>query len=115
MIATAAKIDREVFRRYAGLSLPRHVSYPMPSWWHELDAADAASMIRDSDAQQPRRDLSLYLHIPFCETLCKFCACNKVIVRKSAKGAHERVERYLSALRTEIRRLGESIDAGSAM
>ena len=30
-------IDKEVFQRYAGLSLPRHVSYPMPTWWNEVD------------------------------------------------------------------------------
>jgi oxygen-independent coproporphyrinogen-3 oxidase len=104
-------IDRGTFRRYAGLSLPRHVSYPMPTWWHDMDSAAAASMHHDNAQQDPGHDLSLYLHLPFCETLCKFCACNRVILGKSQNEAPERVERYLRALQLEIKRLAESDNA----
>jgi hypothetical protein len=30
-------INMEVFRKYAGLALPRHVAYPMPTWWNDLN------------------------------------------------------------------------------
>lgn len=41
--------------------------------------------------------LSAYIHIPFCESVCYYCACNKVITKH-----HERATEYLEALRTEI-------------
>ena len=104
------RVDRNVFRRYAGVSLPRHVSYPMPTWWHGLDADEASAMRRDSDRLEPQHDLSLYVHIPFCEALCKFCACNKVVQRKSAPNAAENTEHYLDALRDEICRTADGID-----
>ncbi len=104
-------VDLEVFRRYAGLSLPRHVSYPMPTWWKEIDAADAGAMLQESTQQTPGNDLSLYVHIPFCQTLCKFCACNRVIVGSANDDVAKRVDRYLDALEREIRSLSASIDA----
>ncbi|MGB2985308.1 MAG: oxygen-independent coproporphyrinogen III oxidase [Phycisphaerae bacterium] len=108
MIGTTHEVDLTVFRRYAGLSLPRHVSYPMPTWWHDVDAAEAGSMHRSSDRQTPGCDLALYVHIPFCESLCRYCACNRIILPKNAKNATERVDRYLMALQGEIRQLAVS-------
>ena len=110
MIAERYSLDREVFRRYAGLSLPRHVSYPMPTWWHDLDETEARAMHDEAARLRPGHDLSLYVHIPFCETLCKFCACNKVIQRKGSEGAAERTERYVQALIRDIRALSEAVD-----
>ena len=111
MSAQLVDVDMEVFHRYAGLSLPRHVSYPMPSWWHEMETVEADSLRRDSEEKKPVYDLSLYLHIPFCETLCKFCACNKVILRKGSAGAQRRTEAYLHALEKEIRQLAETVSS----
>lgn len=95
-------IDLDVFRRYAGLSLPRHVAYPMPTWWHEVDAAEAARL-RALSLNPPVRDLSIYLHLPFCEKMCRFCACNRVIMRKDGASSAGRLERYLDALIQELR------------
>ncbi|MCH9058956.1 MAG: oxygen-independent coproporphyrinogen III oxidase, partial [Planctomycetes bacterium] len=55
--------------------------------------------------------LALYVHIPFCERLCKFCACNREILSRKVGGAAERVERYLSALAHDLRTLAGSIDS----
>ena len=110
MIATTNEVDLEVFRRYAGLSLPRHVSYPMPSWWHEMNAEEAAALFQDSHRQTPGYDLSLYLHIPYCEALCKFCACNRVIQRKASRGAAENTERYVMALMRDIRATAATVE-----
>ena len=95
-------VDHEVFERYAGLSLPRHVSYPMPTWWHDIEPDEAPAIRADAAGRTPARDLSLYLHLPFCEALCKFCAFNRTILRKSAKDADARTTDYLSALEQEI-------------
>lgn len=101
--------DEEVFQRYAGLSLPRHVAYPMPTWWHPVDMARAAELraLGRSD-----RDLSLYLHLPFCEALCTFCACNKTVLRREVGNGQARVERYLAAITKELAWRAEDIGAG---
>ncbi len=92
----------EIFRKYSGLALPRHVSYPMPTGWVPLDGADFVESIARREIEAPHTGLSLYIHIPFCESLCKFCACNKVILKKEAKGALEKRQAYLTTLHQEI-------------
>ena len=106
-------IDLDVFRKYAGLSLPRHVSYPMPTWWHDIDAIEATSMLRESRARTPANDLSLYLHVPFCERSCRYCACTRIAQEKDAPGAAERAERYVAGLQREMHVLTESLGLGS--
>ncbi len=109
MIRSELMIDLEVFRKYAGVSIPRHVSYPMPSWWHDVDEDQIAEMLRMSDRAYPLRDLSLYLHIPFCEALCKFCACHKGIQRKDNPAARALTQAYVGALEREIRMLATTV------
>lgn len=95
-------INRETFSRYAGLSLPRHVAYPMPTWWYDVDASQAAQLRELSSNAASPRDLSLYLHLPFCEHMCLFCGCNRTIVRKDGRSGPGRVERYLDAIIAEM-------------
>jgi oxygen-independent coproporphyrinogen-3 oxidase len=101
--------EGETFLRYAGLSLPRHVAYPMPTWWHPLDPAGAAAV---RGLGRGPRDLSLYLHLPFCEALCTYCACNKTILRREVSAGQTRVERYLAALTTELEWRARDVGAG---
>ncbi len=102
-------INRDTFSRYAGLSLPRHVAYPMPTWWHEVDA-EASSKLRALSTCAPAlRDLSLYLHLPFCEKMCRFCACNRTIVRKDSQSGAQRVSQYLDVLIKELELRAEDI------
>lgn len=109
MIASRYSVDLDVFRRYAGLSLPRHVSYPMPTGWQDMDDTQALSLWADSNAQDPVPGLSLYLHIPFCESLCRYCACTRVVLSKGTEEAQRRVDEYLSALGCEIVRMAETL------
>lgn len=97
----------ETFRKFSGLALPRHVSYPMPTAWSERDGADFLSHLAARAGNPDAPDLSLYFHLPFCETLCKFCACNKMILKKEAKGAEDKKEAYFQALIAEIDRLSK--------
>lgn len=107
MTTVIAAVDLDVFRRYAGISLPRHVSYPMPNWWRAVSAEQSRIMLSDPTVVGGECDHSLYVHIPFCETLCKFCACNRVIQRHASSGAMERTERYVAALKSDIQRIAE--------
>jgi oxygen-independent coproporphyrinogen III oxidase len=76
---------------------PRYTSYPTADRFHTgFGAADyAAALNRVTDSGD--KPLSVYVHIPFCESLCYYCACNKVISRH-----HERAARYLDVLEREI-------------
>lgn len=95
-------LDQATFDRYAGLSLPRHVAYPMPTWWKPVDPPAAEALRRLTREREPRRALSLYLHIPFCAKSCRFCACNRTILGRHNDRTDARVERYLDALLQEI-------------
>jgi len=75
---------------------PRYTSYPTADRFVEAFGPDdyARALAQRAGQAQP---LSLYLHIPFCESLCYYCACNKVITKH-----HERAAEYLDALDVEI-------------
>ena len=96
--------ELDVFHRYAGISLPRHVAYPMPNWWKPL-SAETVSAMRRASCREPVRDWSIYVHVPFCQALCKFCGCNKVILKKELPHAADRVEQYLRAVTSELDQL----------
>ncbi len=83
-----------LFPRYA-IAGPRYTSYPtVPAWTEEFGTRDHLAAL----ASLPRdRSVSVYTHIPFCKSLCHFCACNRVITKDA-----ELVERYLSAIEREV-------------
>lgn len=89
-------ITAELLRRY-DVPGPRYTSYPTADRFSPdftpQDYIAALHRRRDTAADQP---LSLYLHIPFCESLCYYCGCNKIITRH-----HERAAAYLQALERE--------------
>ncbi len=109
MIASRYSVDLDVFRRYAGLSLPRHVSYPMPTGWQDMDDTQALDLWADSNAQALPPGLSLYLHIPFCESLCRYCACTRVVLDRGTEEAQRRLDEYLLALTSEIARMAATL------
>ncbi len=65
---------------------PRYTSYPTaPVWTEEFGEKEARTELLRSNKANPPRDLSLYFHIPFCESLCYFCGCSTIITRDKAK------------------------------
>ncbi|WP_371766700.1 oxygen-independent coproporphyrinogen III oxidase [Massilia sp.] len=71
---------------------PRYTSYPtVDRFTPAFGAGEFAA------AARPGRPLSLYVHIPFCESLCYYCACNKIITRD-----HGKAVKYLGYLLREI-------------
>jgi oxygen-independent coproporphyrinogen-3 oxidase len=77
---------------------PRYTSYPTADrfthTYGPADALRALSTLRIPDHNGP---LSIYIHIPFCESLCYYCGCNKIITKH-----HERAGDYLDALEKEL-------------
>ena len=77
---------------------PRYTSYPTADRFVEaFGAATYASWIAKRNIGGIRRALSLYVHLPFCSTLCFYCACNKIATKDRNKG-----RRYLDYLLREI-------------
>ncbi len=71
--------DLDLIRRY-DQSGPRYTSYPTAVEFHPgFDAATYADACRRSNGTG--RGLSLYFHIPFCDTVCFYCACNKIATK----------------------------------
>jgi len=114
MITEKTSLDVDVFRRYAGVSLPRHVSYPMPSWWQPLDHVDASAIRLENEFKTPRLDASLYIHVPFCEQLCRYCACTRDIVPRTSRRRETLVATFVDALEKEIRGL-EKVGGGGRL
>ncbi|MBW2716245.1 MAG: oxygen-independent coproporphyrinogen III oxidase [Deltaproteobacteria bacterium] len=92
----------EILPRYTSEG-PRYTSYPTAPVWKESfgveqfkaelagDASEAALLAGEGDG------LSLYVHVPFCRSLCHFCACNRIITSKA-----ELPERFLETIEREV-------------
>src|ERR1700740_3305913 len=82
---------------------PRYTSYPTAPVWNDgFGAADLEAAHGAADAA--RTPVSLYMHLPFCESLCLFCACN-VIIQKDKRVSIP----YFDVLKKEIARVSEAV------
>jgi oxygen-independent coproporphyrinogen-3 oxidase len=78
-------VDLDLVQKY-NVPGPRYTSYPpAPQFTDQVTWPEVAAKI--AGAQEPERGLSLYFHIPFCETLCWYCGCTTVITTQREKGA----------------------------
>jgi oxygen-independent coproporphyrinogen-3 oxidase len=102
---TELSVSEEFVDRYNRPG-PRYTSYPTaPVWSDSFGPNDfEAAMERAEKEQSP---VSLYMHLPFCESLCLFCACN-VIIQKNKDVAPP----YLSVLKKEVDRIALSVSRG---
>ena len=85
--------------RQMDLNGPRYTSYPTADRFVEAFGEDDHVQALQQRLSSPARAsaLSLYVHIPFCESLCYYCACNKIVTRH-----HERAQPYLRYLNQEL-------------
>jgi len=84
---------------------PRYTSYPTAPYFHTgFTEADWIDEIKNT--QDPARGLSLYTHIPFCDTLCYYCGCNMV-----ATGDYSKASQYLGFLEQEMDRVAALTDS----
>jgi len=95
--------DLDLIAKY-DQSGPRYTSYPTAVQFTEtFDEASYRRILLDSNASG--HPLSLYFHIPFCDTLCFYCACNKVATKDRSMAAE-----YLARVYEEMRMQSELID-----
>lgn len=80
------------------VSGPRYTSYPTAlQFSSSFKANNYRQIVTQSNYTDSTKPLSLYIHIPFCESLCYYCGCHKVITKNK-----KRSEIYLHALQKEI-------------
>jgi len=92
-------VSTDLLQRF-DLNGPRYTSYPTADRFVDAFTAEdyvQAMKLRRSAAASMNMPLSLYVHIPFCESLCYYCACNKIVTKH-----HERAEEYLRYLSREV-------------
>jgi oxygen-independent coproporphyrinogen-3 oxidase len=94
--------DKALVRKYDGFG-PRYTSYPTADRFHEqFTAANYVDALASRDVSAP---LSLYVHVPFCNTVCYYCACNKVITKN-----HDHSAKYIRYVEKEIGIVGGLVE-----
>lgn len=81
---------------------PRYTSYPTAP--HFRDDVGEQTYVRWLESLPATADLSLYVHIPYCDTLCWFCACSTKITQR-----YEPVSQYLESVVDEVARVGKRL------
>ena len=92
-----------ILPRYSGEG-PRYTSYPTAPVWGEGYGPEQLREELGRRDLRPDDGLSLYVHVPFCEALCHFCACNKVVTRN-----RELAVGYLDAIAREVAAVREAL------
>jgi oxygen-independent coproporphyrinogen III oxidase len=97
-------IDPDLIRKY-GISGPRYTSYPTADRFVEaFDVQAYRYWLGNRNIGGFSRPLSLYVHLPFCDTICYYCACNKIVTKD-----HGRSAKYVDYLGREARRVAAEL------
>src|SRR5690606_27047355 len=95
--------DAKLIQQY-DLAGPRYTSYPTaPQFREAFSQNDFLAAVERSNASA--RALSLYFHIPFCDTLCFYCGCNKIVTNNKS-----RAQPYLNRVEREMAMQAELFD-----
>jgi oxygen-independent coproporphyrinogen III oxidase len=98
------RVSEEFLARYNRPG-PRYTSYPTAPVWNDAFGPADLEKVHE-EANRAKSPVSLYMHIPFCESLCLFCACN-VIIQKDKRVSPP----YLVTLKREIERVSRSVSS----
>ncbi|MDR0587954.1 MAG: oxygen-independent coproporphyrinogen III oxidase [Burkholderiales bacterium] len=94
--------DEALIKKY-DQSAPRYTSYPTADRFHaDFTEADYRAALKDRGTRA--NPLSVYVHIPFCNTVCYYCACNKIVTKDHGKSAE-----YIRYLSQEMRMVCDAI------
>ena len=94
--------NQQLIEKY-NISGPRYTSYPTALQFEENFGQ--TDFERAISALPQNQGISLYIHIPFCTTLCNYCACNKIVTKNK-----QRAVEYLEYLYLEIERMGKMLN-----
>ena len=96
-------VDLDLVRKY-DISAPRYTSYPTAVEFRDFPSPAPLLAHLDRTNQDDSQPLSLYFHLPFCETLCWFCGCTTVITLN-----HKSSDTYLDYLEKEVALLAPKV------
>jgi oxygen-independent coproporphyrinogen-3 oxidase len=100
--------DSDLIRKYDGFG-PRYTSYPTADRFTEAVAAEElTNALLCRNAESAPQPLSLYVHLPFCNTICYYCACNKVVTKDRSQS-----QKYIGYLSREVAMVSGLLDAGA--
>jgi len=105
MMEESVIISGDLIKKY-DFSGPRYTSYPTAVQFTEnFKLLDYRHCVHDTNSELIPRSLSLYIHLPFCDTVCYYCACNKIITKNK-----QHAKPYLENLHKEIKYQGAIFD-----
>ena len=96
------RVSEEFLARYDRPG-PRYTSYPTAPVWNNSFGPNDLERVH-AEANQTKSPVSLYMHIPFCESLCLFCACNVIIQKNKAVAPP-----YLDILKREVEHVSRNV------
>lgn len=85
----------DLLQKY-NIAAPRYTSYPTVPYWQSVPPTQAEWLGRLQNTFKQNPEISLYIHLPFCESLCTYCGCNKRITKN-----HKMEHPYIDALLKE--------------
>lgn len=97
----------EILRRYADRPLPRYTSYPTAPHFAALDEAEYRCWLSEVSEDVPA---SLYVHVPFCRSMCWYCGCHTTITARD-----EPIARYLDAVHREVELVAAALPGRPAL
>lgn len=100
------KVDIDLLKKYDRPG-PRYTSYPTAPYFHNgVGPAIFEKHLNNDDKTLANKDISLYFHLPFCDTLCYFCGCNMMVTRN-----RDKIEKYIDYLETEMALLKSKLNS----
>jgi oxygen-independent coproporphyrinogen-3 oxidase len=103
-------IDPVLIRKY-DVAGPRYTSYPTADRFIEaFGAAELTQWLAKRNIGGISQPLSLYVHLPFCESICYYCGCNKIVTRD-----HSRSAKYINCLAKELALVAPRLEAQPAI
>ncbi len=105
MFQDKISVDLDLLKKYDQPG-PRYTSYPTAPYFHQgIGYEEYITHISQDNTSLENSDLSLYFHLPFCDTLCYFCGCNMMVTRN-----YDKIETYIDYIEKEIQLLKRHID-----
>jgi len=93
--------DADLIAKY-DVNGPRYTSYPTAN--HFAESLPLAALTQTLQNLPQQQDLSLYIHVPFCDTICYYCACNKIVTNN-----RKHAVRYLDYLFREMQQVAATL------